>query len=566
MVRDGHLEADEQIDTTRPFHDNSVCGDESHLIDDCGSSIHSGNRSRARQWGINQNGSIANASDNLSRHVKEFFHSSRPRSSTTTSMPRAVQCDACDKPRAAFKRKCKDLITSKNLISIPFALVAIFVSLSNISPLVIFIGNLIAIVPLSITLTLATEQLSQELGETAGALLNITVGNLAELIIFVTALMKDNIRVVQASLLGSILVNLLLVLGSAIIAGGLKSADLTYNSDLTHAFIGLLNLTVSCLMIPTAFYGSVKSVKSADDMSLNFSRGVSVILLCIYFLYLFFQFRSHAHLFRSSTVPLQVNKLASHRPSRRSSYDQMFIDIESQSDTESESESLIGKSTDQPEMQQIQSPGPSSPMNDIRPDSAVPLGDIDTTPRTHTHTRHRSWHAARAETTDETDTHHCKYMSLANRITAIVLLVASTALIAICAEFFASSFEILNEKGVLGESFVGLIVIPVAGNVAENVTAVIVASKNQLDLAISVALGSAIQIGLLVAPVIVLAAWALDKPMTLHFDRFGMVTLVGSALLVSFLVLKGKTNYLEGAILCACFAAISVGAFLLPIN
>lgn len=148
-------------------------------------------------------------------------------------------------------------------------------------------------------------------------------------------------------------------------------------------------------------------------------------------------------------------------------------------------------------------------------------------------------------------------MVLANRTIYLTLLVISTILIAICAESFASSFSILNEKGILGESFVGLIIIPVAGNVAENVTAVIVAAKNQMDLAISVALGSAIQIGLLVAPVIVLVGWALDKPMTLHFDRFGMVTLVGSILLVSFIILKGKTNYLEGAILCACFAAIS---------
>lgn len=272
-------------------------------------------------------------------------------------------------------------------------------------------------------------------------------------------------------------------------------------------------------------------------MSLSFSRGVSVILLAIYFLYLFFQFRSHAHLFRSRPVGLKVKPLG-----RRDSYNQMFLDVESQ-DTESESDSLIGKPS-QPEMQQINSPGPSSPHN-IQPGAGVPMSRIDTENTT-------PW-----EPSPEPHAHICKYLSLANRITAIFLLITATVLIAVCAEFFASSFEVLNDKGVLGESFVGLIVIPVAGNVAENVTAVIVAGKNQLDLAISVALGSAIQIGLLVAPVIVLVAWGLDKPMTLHFDRFGMVTLVGSALLVSFLVLKGKTNYLEGAILCACFAAIS---------
>ncbi|KAJ5640028.1 uncharacterized protein N7484_007890 [Penicillium longicatenatum] len=561
MVRDG-LQAEDDKNPISPFRDHSTCGDDSHLIDD-GSSINSGNRSRARQWGINQQVAVANASDNISRHVKSFF-TPRPRSSTSISLPRGVECDYCDKPIAAFKRRAREILLSKNMLSIPFTLVAIFFSVSDIPPLVVFIWNLIAIVPLSITLTLATERLSQELGETAGALLNITIGNLAELIILfvslfhtiaahvltsircsVTALMKNNIKVVQASLLGSILVNLLLVLGSAIIAGGWASPDQTYNSDLTHAFVGLLNLTVSCLMIPTAFYGSVKDIKSADHMALYFSRGVSVILLGIYFLYLFFQFKSHAHLFRSRP-----------RPTRRS-YDEMFMDIESQESTES----LINKSRQRPEMQQIQPEGPSSPLDDIQPESGLPMHHLDTDRRR----PQQEWDGV-APGAQEAQLHQCKNLSFASRAISITVLVASTILIAICAEFFASSFGVLNEKGILGESFVGLIVIPVAGNVAENVTAVIVAHKNQLDLAISVALGSAIQIGLLVAPVIVLVAWALEKPMTLHFDRFGMVTLVGSALLVSFLVLKGKTNYLEGAILCACFAAISVGAFLLPIT
>lgn len=78
--------------------------------------------------------------------------------------------------------------------------------------------------------------------------------------------MKNNIKVVQASLLGSILVNLLLVLGSAIIAGGLKSNDQTYNSDLTHAFIGLLNLTVSCLMIPVSSDQQDKQESQSDPL------------------------------------------------------------------------------------------------------------------------------------------------------------------------------------------------------------------------------------------------------------------------------------------------------------
>ncbi|KAJ5652717.1 hypothetical protein N7507_010143 [Penicillium longicatenatum] len=564
MVRDG-LQAEDDNNPISPFCDHSTCGDDSHLIDD-GSSINSGNRSRARQWGINQQVAVANASDNISRHVKSFF-TPRPRSSTSISLPRGVECDYCDKPIAAFKRRAREILLSKNMLSIPFTLVAIFFSVSDIPPLVVFIWNLIAIVPLSITLTLATERLSQELGETAGALLNITIVCKVFLSALVwlgtnlisTALMKNNIKVVQASLLGSILVNLLLVLGSAIIAGGWASPDQTYNSDLTHAFVGLLNLTVSCLMIPV-----YRILRKRERYKISRSYGPVLQQRRVR--------HSPRHLFPIPVLPIQIPctpipisprgtpcdppNAQSERPTRRS-YDEMFMDIESQESTES----LINKSRQRPEMQQIQPEGPSSPLDDIQPESGLPMHHLDTDRRR----PQQEWDGV-APGAQEAQLHQCKNLSFASRAISITVLVASTILIAICAEFFASSFGVLNEKGILGESFVGLIVIPVAGNVAENVTAVIVAHKNQLDLAISVALGSAIQIGLLVAPVIVLVAWALEKPMTLHFDRFGMVTLVGSALLVSFLVLKGKTNYLEGAILCACFAAISVGAFLLPIT
>ncbi|KGO49509.1 Sodium/calcium exchanger membrane region [Penicillium expansum] len=405
------------------------------------------------------------------------------------------------------------IVSPRIVFSGAFAASAVIISNTQSPALVIFIWNLLAIVPLSITLTEATERISKDLGETAGALLNITIGNLAELIIFITALMKNNIKVVQSSLLGSILVNLLLVLGSAIIAGCISKSDVTYNTDLTQSFVGLLNLTISCLMIPSAFYGSVKSVTSADHMSLSFSRGVSIILLGTYFLYLFFQFKSHAHLFHSTR--LQVP-----HPTDPQQYTD---DLESHP-------TQVGSATSR----------------DIR--------QLEMQEQCHYFT---TSHPKEERASTDKRSHLSETMDL---------LALSTILIAVCAEYFSSSFSTLNDQGVLGESFVGLIIIPIAGNVAENVTAVVVASKNQMDLAISVALGSAIQIGLLVSPAMVLIGWALDKPMTLHFDRFEMVTLIGAVLLVDFIVLKGKTNYLEGAILCACFAAISVGAYLLPLT
>ncbi|KAJ5162760.1 uncharacterized protein N7500_004590 [Penicillium coprophilum] len=444
-------------------------------------------------------------------------------------------------PMSMFRQQARQILSPRIIFSGAFAASAIIISETKSPALVIFIWNLLAIVPLSITLTEATERISKDLGETAGALLNITIGNLAELIIF-TALLKNNIKVVQSSLLGSILVNLLLVLGSAIIAGCISKSDVTYNTDLTHSFVGLLNLTISCLMIPSAFYGSVKSVSSADHMSLSFSRGVSIILLGTYFLYLFFQFKSHAHLFLSTRLqtPLPTD-------------DHEYTDLESHP---TDLASATSRALPHLEMQEVRSRSCSV---DAQTASAMPLfHDGPSEGRT----------SLNRQTDPIGDSLGCscdRYIRTSNRMISVSLLALSTILIAICAEFFASSFSILNEQGVLGESFVGLIVIPIAGNVAENVTAVVVASKNQMDLAISVALGSAIQIGLLVSPAMVLIGWALDKPMTLHFDKFEMVTLIGAVLMVDFIVLKGKTNYMEGAILCACFAAISVGAYLLPL-
>lgn len=279
-------------------------------------------------------------------------------------------------------------------------------------------------------------------------------------------------------------------------------------------------------------------------MALNFSRAVSVILLAVYFLYLFFQLRSHASLFRTPNFHRRFQSLINDR------------DINNQSTAPRVS---ISANLPRPEMQENPYPTSPSPVPlESQVESGLLLDRLEPTERSTSLSFNESPAPNGGYGTPKHAPCDCyRHVVIANRTISIGLLILSTGLIAICAEYFAASFAILNEQGVLGESFVGLIVIPIAGNVAENVTAVIVASKDQMDLAISVALGSAIQIGLLVAPVMVLIGWALDKPMTLHFDRFEIVTLIGASLLVSFIFLKGKTNYLEGAILCACFAAIS---------
>lgn len=148
--------------------------------------------------------------------------------------------------------------------------------------------------------------------------------------------------------------------------------------------------------------------------------------------------------------------------------------------------------------------------------------------------------------------------------TAIILLLASTALVALCAEFMVSSIEHLVESSPLSEAFVGLIILPIVGNAAEHVTAVVVASKNKLDLALGVALGSSIQIALFITPLVVIIGWIADKGMSLYFTLFETVALFVSVFVVCFLCLDGRSNYLEGTLLCGAYIIIALGAYFFP--
>ena len=154
-----------------------------------------------------------------------------------------------------------------------------------------------------------------------------------------------------------------------------------------------------------------------------------------------------------------------------------------------------------------------------------------------------------------------KHMS---RTAAIILLLVSTGLVAVCAEFLVASINYLVENTSVSEAFVGLIILPIVGNAAEHVTAVTVASKNKMDLAIGVAVGSSIQIALFVTPVIVLLGWILNKDMSLYFSLFETISLFVSAFIVNFLVLDGRSNYLEGALLIAAYVIIALAAFFYP--
>lgn len=181
-------------------------------------------------------------------------------------------------------------------------------------PTVTFILNFVAIVPLAKLLGYATEDISLRTGEVIGGLLNATFGNSVELIISIISLTKNLVIVVQASMLGSILSNLLLVLGMSFFCGGCKYKEQQFNITAAQTSASLLFISVVSLLLPAAFYGSTaiaeSAVKERADI-LSISRSTSIILLIIYFAYLIFQVMYKAYFLHTHTIVPQ-HKLITH--------------------------------------------------------------------------------------------------------------------------------------------------------------------------------------------------------------------------------------------------------------
>lgn len=137
-----------------------------------------------------------------------------------------------------------------------------------------------------------------------------------------------------------------------------------------------------------------------------------------------------------------------------------------------------------------------------------------------------------------------KEMPHLSKWVALFTLVASTALVAICAEFMVDSIDAITQGGAVSRTFVGLILLPIVGNAAEHATAVTVAIKDKMDLSIGVAVGSSMQIALLVIPFIVVLGWILGKDdMNLAFDAFQIAVLFVAVLLVNYLIQDGKSHW-----------------------
>ena len=336
--------------------------------------------------------------------------------------------------------------------------VAIWLELSHASPVPIFIVSCLAILPLAGLMGEATEQLAHHAGPGIGGLLNATFGNAAELIIGFIALRAGETEIVKASLTGSILGNLLMVLGLAMLVGGWKYKELVFNRLAAETGTGMMVLAVVALVIP-AIYAQVTEHRSPEHIE-SLSLDISMVLIVTYIASLVFQFRTHDRLFAPEEGP-----------------------------------------------------------------DAEPEG------------------------------HHGEIWSVSR---SLLTLLGAAAAIGLVSEFLVGAVDAAGTSLGLGKVFMGVVVVAVVGNAAEHSTAIIVAKKGKMDLAFGIAMGSAMQIALFVAPALVIAGHLIGQPLGLEFTILEVSAVMLSVVAVSFLVMNGRTNWFEGVQLLAIYAILAM--------
>ncbi|KAJ0158543.1 Vacuolar calcium ion transporter [Colletotrichum tanaceti] len=423
------------------------------------------------------------------------------------------------KPKTPFtvaNQLQRTLLSSYINVLILAAPVGIAISyLGSINKIAVFVVNFIAIIPLAAMLGFATEEIALRTGETLGGLLNATFGNAVELIVAVLALADGKVLIVQTSLIGSILSNLLLVMGFCFFFGGLNRSEQYFNTTVAQTAASLLALAVASVIVPTVFDKNDGTDNPIHVAAL--SRGTAIILLVIYASYLFFQLKTHNSVFNEES-----QKVAA-KPWSRGSLKEGAL-----------ARGLAGTGA---RMAQTGVRGEGE--NERQELSRIMM--------------------QRPDEEDEEEEPQLHFF------VAVGTLTLATVLIAFCAEAMVNSIDYVTKEGGISEEFVGLILLPIVGNAAEHATAVTVAIKDKMDLAIGVAVGSSMQVALFLIPLLVIIGWGLgNDAMTLSFDLFQVAVLFVAVLLVNYLISDGKSHWLEGLQLICLYAIIATCSWWYP--
>ena len=358
--------------------------------------------------------------------------------------------------RAALKA----LAANRIYLLIVFAPISWWLSVSTPGSQWVFLTAAASLVPLAGVIGLGTEELAERSGPALGGFLNATFGNAAELIIAIVALHQGHVELVKASIAGSIIGNLLLVLGFSFFLGGLGKRTQKFNRTAATNTSTMLFLGVVALVMPAVFDLTLYGSLSAESTALTrLSLCTSVVLIVAYAGSLVYAFTAGRDLFR---------------------------------------------------------------------------------PEQH---------------------HHRSDISTA---TAVGLLAAGTILTAIQAELLVSALEPALHQFALTELFVGVVVVAIVGNAAEHYSAIAAARRDQMTLAVEIAVGSSAQIALLVGPVVVLYSFAIGHPMSLIFNSFEISAIALSVLATSMVVADGESNWVEGLQLISVYAVIALAFYFIP--
>ena len=346
------------------------------------------------------------------------------------------------------------------LLAVPGTVVADHL---HCSPTVVMALACIGIIPLAKFMGEATEHLSHHVGPTLGGVLNATFGNACELIIAFYAVKAGLIDVVKASLTGSILGNILLVLGGSMLVGGLKYETQTFSKMTAATGSKLLMIIAFVLVLPAAGNsGPALPAAELQVLSQHLSLGISGVLIVLYLLGLFFSLGTHKHL---------------------------FVPVTSAEDDD------------------IEKPWP------------VYLG--------------------------------------------VAVLAVATVAIAVLSDYLVDNVEQTASTIGMTPVFIGVFVLAIIGNAAENSTAVIMAYKNKMDLSVSIALGSSTQIALFVAPVIVLAGYFMGQPMDLLFSHSEIIAVIAAVFICFAVLFDGASDWFEGALLLGLYICLGMKFYFL---
>ena len=366
------------------------------------------------------------------------------------------------------------------LVFVPVAFVLRFVPwLEN--PTALFICSCLAIIPLAGWMGRATEHLAEHLGQGVGGLLNATFGNAAELIIALFALSKGLTGVVKASITGSIIGNILLVLGLSFLVGGVKYQKQQFNRTAASISATALTLAAIALVIPTIFHVAAAQVPVAQGgwtpaQEQNLSLAIAIVLFLTYVLTLVFTLVTHKSLFAGH----------SHSAGTEAGEEMTLMEAE--------------------------------------------------------HGAHAPWSVRKA----------------------VIVLVIATVFVALVSEFLVGAVEGARETLGLTEVFVGVIIVAIIGNAAEHSSAILLAARNKMDITIGIAVGSSLQIALLVAPILIFASYIFGTPMDLEFTLPEVIAVAAAILIVEQISGDGESNWVEGVQLLSVYAVLAILFYFLP--